>query len=274
MKTIYFLIIFFFSFSSLAFAQTNRFYYQVSFKEDSLASNYITETVILDINKDKIKFYSEDFLIKDSLRNETGNYLYSYNKFRHKLIRNKNSNITLNYVSLSPNYYVYETKDHQNWKILKDTKEIDGIKLQKATTNYGGRIWEAWFAPSIPLQEGPYKFKGLPGLIVELKDLKEQYIFMLFKSKNLNYNYNTDYFLENLNASKPIKISEEAYKKLLLDNFINPLKDFGEGGLIVENENGEKVKANSRDVIAGQQNYLRKHNNPIELDKAIKYPTK
>ena len=42
--------------------------------------------------------------------------------------------------------------------------------------------------------------------------------------------------------------------------------------MIVENDKGEKVEVNVRDLTEKQQKYLKQYNNPIELDKAIQYP--
>ena len=64
-------------------------------------------------------------------------------------------------------------------------------KLQKATTDFGGRKWTAWFTTEIPYSEGPYKFKGLPGLVVELSDSENNFQFELVKiSKPENENPN------------------------------------------------------------------------------------
>jgi len=50
---------------------------------------------------------------------------------------------------------------------------------QKATTSFAGRQYIAWFTPEIPVPDGPYKFNGLPGLIIEIADLKDHYHFKL-----------------------------------------------------------------------------------------------
>lgn len=56
-----------------------------------------------------------------------------------------------------------------NWKIIPGkTKEIGGYTCQKATTHFRGAHNTAWFASEIPIPFGPIKFKGLPGLILEL----------------------------------------------------------------------------------------------------------
>jgi GLPGLI family protein len=54
-----------------------------------------------------------------------------------------------------------------NWIInKKDLKKINGYVCNRATTHFRGRDYEAWFTPEIPVTFGPFKFKGLPGLIL------------------------------------------------------------------------------------------------------------
>jgi GLPGLI family protein len=65
------------------------------------------------------------------------------------------------------------------WQILPDTMKIFGYAVQKAATSFAGRDWVAWFAPEIPISDGPYKFNGLPGLIVLLHDTRNHYRFAL-----------------------------------------------------------------------------------------------
>lgn len=63
------------------------------------------------------------------------------------------------------------------WEISDESKEILGYQCFKATADYRGRRWTAWFAPEIPIQEGPWKLCGLPGLILEAYDEKRDYSF-------------------------------------------------------------------------------------------------
>lgn len=76
-----------------------------------------------------------------------------------------------------------------------------------------------------------------------------------------------------MNKEKPLLITDQQWKKLQVDYFINPMKDF-DGDLIVEDKNGNKVKMNPRELTIRTQDHLRKNNNPIEIDKAIHYPKK
>jgi len=67
--------------------------------------------------------------------------------------------------------------DKIDWKITKDTLSFSGIHCQKATADYKGRNWIAWFAAELPFESGPWKLQGLPGLIIEAYDVKKEVQF-------------------------------------------------------------------------------------------------
>ncbi|PQA92019.1 hypothetical protein B0A69_16505 [Chryseobacterium shigense] len=70
----------------------------------------------------------------------------------------------------------------KNWNLIDETKVINTFHCKKAEITFKGRHWIAWYAPEIPLPYGPYKFSGLPGLIIEIKDDQGDYSFELVKS--------------------------------------------------------------------------------------------
>lgn len=88
----------------------------------------------------------------------------------------------INYVS-----YDYEEANSISWKIKNEFKTVLGYKSQKAETIKYGRTWIAWFATDIPFQYGPYKFNGLPGLITELYDTKDDYHYSLYTFRKRKY---------------------------------------------------------------------------------------
>jgi GLPGLI family protein len=68
------------------------------------------------------------------------------------------------------NYLQYFEPDARQWEILTDTKEVNGLKCQKARSfnRDGALAYEAWFCPDVEMQGGPMGVFGLPGLVVEL----------------------------------------------------------------------------------------------------------
>lgn len=73
---------------------------------------------------------------------------------------------------------IEEKMETPEWTILPDsTADIMGYPCQLATTHFKGRQWYAWYTEDIPLDEGPWKLRGLPGLILEAYDSSRQFIF-------------------------------------------------------------------------------------------------
>ena len=67
----------------------------------------------------------------------------------------------------SYNSYYTEPIPSQNWQVGSETKTIADYQCQKATCSFRGRNYTAWFALDIPISQGPWKFGGLPGLILK-----------------------------------------------------------------------------------------------------------
>lgn len=57
------------------------------------------------------------------------------------------------------------------WSLTSESTLIDGIPCNKAKCRFRGRDYEAWFAPSVPSKAGPWKFHGLPGLILKVREV-------------------------------------------------------------------------------------------------------
>ena len=81
---------------------------------------------------------------------------------------------------ISSQDYIYEDElNAQNWQILDSIKTILDYPCQKAECDFRGRHWTAWFSTEIPISDGPWKFSGLPGLIMEVYDEGRQYHFLI-----------------------------------------------------------------------------------------------
>ena len=64
------------------------------------------------------------------------------------------------------------------WQMIPERKTVLNYQCQKAVTTYRGRSYTAWFTTAIPLPEGPWKFGGLPGLIMQISDSKDEYEYI------------------------------------------------------------------------------------------------
>ncbi len=81
-------------------------------------------------------------------------------------------------VSLNEFEYYSEPYAEMQWEVKDDsTKTIMGYECMMAETDYHGRHWTVWFTPEIPIGDGPWKFCGLPGLILEASEDSGQHTF-------------------------------------------------------------------------------------------------
>lgn len=69
------------------------------------------------------------------------------------------------------------------WNLLPELDSVCGYLCQKAKTEYKGRKYEAWYSPDLPIDAGPYKFRGLPGLILKVQDLAGDYAWELYDGR-------------------------------------------------------------------------------------------
>jgi GLPGLI family protein len=103
-------------------------------------------------------------------------------------------------------FMIKDTLPNYNWDLLNETKTVGNYVCRKAITVYNNKKIEAWYAPSIPLKDGPEDYYGLPGLIVELTD------------GNTTYNALSVKEISDLSIVKPSegkKVTRDEYQKLL-----------------------------------------------------------
>lgn len=63
--------------------------------------------------------------------------------------------------------YVYrESQPQIDWTLCEERDSVCGYACHRAKARFRGRDWDVWYAPTIPLQAGPWKLSGLPGLIM------------------------------------------------------------------------------------------------------------
>lgn len=216
MKTFFYLLILSICFK--ANAQTERYIYKTVINPDTVnLVNTKVENTFLDVKDGQSIFISEQRILRDSLSDivkkseETssvkkkkkeksefpklanGQTLQStlFEYFITKDINAKNINLVEN---IGPKQIYYTEDRPMNWIIDNETSTYNGYKVQKARLEFGGRNWTAWFSEDINLSDGPYKFYGLPGLILKLEDEIGDYKFSFIKKITIN-----DAFVKKIN---------------------------------------------------------------------------
>jgi GLPGLI family protein len=64
------------------------------------------------------------------------------------------------------------------WSVVRESKKMGSFECFKATARFRGRNYTAWFTMDIPVNDGPWKLWGLPGLILEAYDDTGEVKFM------------------------------------------------------------------------------------------------
>ena len=72
---------------------------------------------------------------------------------------------------VTPNRYFYtEPLPDFGWQLTDDTLTVGGYLCQKAVGKYAGRTWTAWYSEDVAASFGPWKLRGLPGMILKAED--------------------------------------------------------------------------------------------------------
>ncbi len=74
-------------------------------------------------------------------------------------------------------YFYKEDLNVIEWTLLDDTLTVGSYLCNLATCNFRGREWRVWYTPEIPSPDGPWKLNGLPGLILQAVDSKNEFSF-------------------------------------------------------------------------------------------------
>lgn len=258
-------------------SQSHRFVYDFSYKSHPKSESLEKETYYLDIINDDVIYMSSEIAWADSVNRHNPNGKTMVSSSYPQIKTTKNSTKYSTYYVVNNDYYVYESDDPIQWNLTSVTKKEGDLSLQMATADFGGRKWTAWFSQTIPFNEGPYKFRGLPGLVVEVSDNEGNFVFKLsgkIPPKEANPN-----ILEKVFLQKPIPITWQKLNEVFLNDYNNPYQQYrnlkpGSWSLIfadgrnittIEELNGMK-KEHQQEIL---NNY-----NPIELDKAIPYLSK
>ncbi|AFL82851.1 Protein of unknown function (Porph_ging) [Belliella baltica DSM 15883] len=266
MSKILIILISFFASSELNqnYVSTHMVYYEVIFKSDSTNLDFVSsDLMVLFVGDKKSKFRNYYQMQRDSLvaaakENGVANpglILGQVNqiqkpKFKYTIVKDWKNKSYKYYDRIIPDNFVFEgTLVAEDWEILEEFDEYEGFKVQKAITTYGGRNFEAWFTTEIPINDGPYVFGNLPGLIVKLNDTKNHYSFNMVGISKMEESLD-----HNMNPV-PIKTTRNKYFQLEADFNTNIFERLARAGITMTDPNQAKEVQNRYD----------QKNNPLEI---------
>jgi GLPGLI family protein len=170
--------------------------YELNYLKSEKHENRVSEDVkVLQIGRQVSKFYSFYVLKHDSLcenlrkkgsdlipnnpKRDAQGYEVFKDYSREKILYTDKG------TRLGGNFMYEEAIPDLKWTIRPEREVVADHLCQKATVAFRGRDYEAWFATDIPIPNGPWKFGGLPGLILKVEDLQHHFVFVCISIRSL-----------------------------------------------------------------------------------------
>lgn len=215
--------------------------YEYAFRTDTNSTeNYNKDLMSLHIGKKATNFQSILKTEMDSIK-RSGNFdaiRRNYSKYakaaQFSIIKNL-AEKKLDYMNkIAYSYYKYEESVPVfGWKLAEDTTSILGYLCKKAECSFRGRKYTAWYSIDIPVSEGPWKFCGLPGLIMKISDMHNDYSFTI---KGIKKSVRPIYKVKR----QYIKTSFIKYRKVYKKFIADPVGFLTSGGdkIVMKNADG------------------------------------
>lgn len=234
--------------------------YSLKYINDTLNMQKVSnDLLILLVGKKVSVFYSYQQFIADSMFHvdeakgvSQGEMMANLKKYKgsknsYTIFKNYPKDRITTFDKIALDRFQYdEPLESPDWKITNEKAQILTYSCQKANAFFLGRHYEAWFTPEIPTNCGPWKFNGLPGLILRVNDIRKQYNFECTG-------------LENLKAGTPIVLSHGSFIKVSKSEFQKTFRKCMDDPIgYIESTTGIKREG-------GGINIPRKPYNPIEL---------
>lgn len=153
----------------------------------SLEDNMSSDNMLLQIGPDGIsKFSSYKNLTVDSILMRSTSEQIANAALEGKLSTGEFMTIYKNYPvgrlthteKICQDWFRYEEEMPRfEWVLTDSVANVLGYECHSARCKFRGREWTVFYTEDIPLMDGPWKFHGLPGLIMKASDENGHYTF-------------------------------------------------------------------------------------------------
>lgn len=172
---------------------SKNIYYNYTFSTDNKNIKPKKNTItVLQVGKENTKFTDINLLKFDSLLllysqkeilnsidiNEILPIRKAINFYKSIIKPIKGDDYILQGRIYNKNYKFMEKLPLLKWELKENKRKILNYNCKEAIVTYKGRNWTAYYTDEIPLNNGPFVFGGLPGLILEMYDDKDEHHFV------------------------------------------------------------------------------------------------
>lgn len=251
--------------------------YNVTYKPDKLVNKIQNEEMVLNISGENSYFYNYtkekldsayDAVTKTYLESGIAPEISTRYDLNFGIYKDRINNRQYFFHDINnTNFYYEDALAKINWVIEEgEKKEILGYQCMKATCFIGQKKWISWFSKDIPIQDGPYKFHGLPGLILQINDENCGYTFTAVGLEK-------DKAVVDIEKISGIKITKTKYEKLVSDVLKDPAifvrqiaSKNGNSNIVVKDTNGNVQSQNDvfQRIVEEFASFRNSHTNPIE----------
>ena len=151
--------------------------YRMLYQQRPENEHPLEDLLLLQVGRNVTKFYSYKTWQTDSLVRVTppeqvmANLGSFHGGVRDVLFRDRKAGRLTHTDQIGMDHLLYtEPLPAIDWELTDGEQTILGDACRRATCTFRGRSYEAWYAPEIAVSAGPWKFGGLPGLILAIKD--------------------------------------------------------------------------------------------------------
>ena len=237
--------------------------YDFTFAQDSLQPNLlVNDEMILEVSPEGMTYLTNDLFKFDTIKEDLAPLIKNDPAYLKTLMGNHSSIQNLKmflpkdssqyYMQTKVNALIYHFKDdvpNIEWVLIDEEKKILDYKVKKASTTLFNREWIAWYAEDFKSSYGPYKFNGLPGLILELSDTRNHFHF---KAKELLFDT-----ISHANTIDRMKVNSTKQE------FIDKIKEYKAYPFRYTGIKNEKEMVDVK-KIEERKEELKRYNNAIE----------
>lgn len=170
--------------------------YSVYHRKDSLMPKEAVQPFVsmLYIENGQTLYASEARIVSDSMRSSLQKSGNVFNIIMPSVRGPKGEYITSNlgdkkieqHLRIDDANFIYTSDFPKNYVLKDEVITIAGLTANSAQVDLSGRKYKVWYTREIPISAGPFKFYGLPGLVIAAQDETGDVKFEVISIKKLN----------------------------------------------------------------------------------------